>query len=162
MRDQYLSASQDLVDEVIDRHNLQVSSKLQSHAVLVMANYFDKSLKDISITVEYLRRNINEPNSLAYSELGDHCLMFTSLFKGRAKKLGSVPYYSKIGATSYMYAYMTEEAYGFKYMRDILNLVFKRNMHNDIDELLDEASADSPFAKEQLKVINVVKGPWYI
>ena len=115
MRDQYLSASQDRVDEVIDRHNLQVSSKLQSHAVLVMANYFDKSLKDIAITVEYLRTNINEPNSLAFSELGDHCLMFTSLFKSRAKKLGSVPYYSKIGATSYMYAYMTEEAYGFKY-----------------------------------------------
>ena len=59
-------------------------------------------------------------------------------------------------------SYMTEEAYGFKYMRDILNLVFKRNMHNDIDELLDEASADSPFAKEQLKVINVVKGPWSV
>ena len=139
MRDQYLSASQDLVDEVIDRHNLQVSSKLQSHAVLVRANYFDKSLKDISITVEYLRSNINEPNSLAFSELGDHCLMFTSLFKSRAKKLGSVPYYSKIGATSYMYAYMTEEAYGFKYMRVILNLVFKRNIQNDIDEFLDDS-----------------------
>lgn len=160
MRDQYLSASQDLVDEVIDRHNLQVSTKLQSHAVLVMANHFDKSIKDISITVEYLRTNINEPNSMHFSELGDHCLMFTSLFKSRAKKLGSVPYYSKIGATSYMYASMTEEAYGFKYMRDLLNLVFRRNMHNDIDELLDEASADSPFAKKQLSVINVIKGPW--
>ena len=160
MRDKYLSASQDLVDEVIDRHNLQVSSKLQSHSVAVMANYFDKSIRDISITVEFLRSNINEPNTMQFSELGDHCLMFTSLFKSRAKKLGSVPYYSKIGATSYMYASMTEEAYGFKYMRDILNLVFRRNMHNDIDELLEEAGSDSPYAKQQLKLFNVVKGPW--
>ena len=159
---QYVSASQDLVDEVIDRHNLQVSSKLQTHAVEVMANYFDKSLADISITVEYLRSNINEPNSMHFSELGDHCLMFTSLFKSRANKLGSVPYYSKLGATSYMYASMTEEAYGFKYMRDILNLVFRRNMYNDIDELLDEAGADSPYAKQQLKLFNVVKGPWNV
>ena len=157
---QYVSASQDLVDEVIDRHKLQVSSKLQSHAVEVMANYFDKSISDISITVEYLRSNINESNSMHYSELGDHCLMFTSLFKSRAKKLGSIPYYSKIGATSYMYASMTEQAYGFKYMRDILNLVFKRNMHNDIDELLDEASFNSPYAKQQLTLFNIVRGPW--
>ena len=160
--EQYVSASRDLVDEVIDRHKLQVSSKLRSHAVEVMANYFDKSLSDISITVEYLRSNINESNSMHYSELGDHCLMFTSLFKSRAKKLGSVPYYSKIGATSYMYASMTEEAYGFKYMRDILNLVFRRNMHNDINELLDEASSDSPFAKNTLKIMNIVKGPWNV
>lgn len=162
MRDQYWSASQDLVNEVIDKHNLQVSDKLQSHTVEVMTNYFDKSLNDISITVEYMRSNINEPNSIRFSELGDHCLMFTSFFKSRANKLGSVPYYSKIGATSYMYASMVEQAYGFKYMRDILNLVFRRNMHNDIDELLSEASSDSPYAKQQLKLFNVVKGPWSI
>ena len=33
---------------------------------------------------------------------------------------------------------MVEEAYGFKYMRDMLNLIFPQNLTNDIDDLLYE------------------------
>ena len=36
-----------------------------------------------------------------------------------------------------MNASMVEEAYGFKYMRDMLNLIFQ-NLTNDIDDLLYE------------------------
>ena len=61
-----------------------------------------------------------------------------------------------------MNASMVEEAYGFKYMRDMLNLIFHKNLTNDIDDLLYESSNDSPFAKKQLSLLNIVKGPWNV
>lgn len=158
----YVSASRDLVDEVVTSNDLQVSPKLQAHVVAVMADYFDKNLADIAISFEYMRTNINETRSMTYVELGNHCLMYTTLLKRKADKVGSVPYYSKIGASSYMNASMVEEAYGFKYMRDMLNLIFHKNLTNDIDDLLYESSNDSPFAKKQLSLLNIVKGPWNV
>ena len=53
----YVSASRDLVDEVVTSNDLQVSPKLQAHVVAVMANYFDKNLADIAISFEYMRTN---------------------------------------------------------------------------------------------------------
>ena len=51
---------------------------------------------------------------------------------------------------------MVEEAYGSKYMRDMLNLIFHKNLTNDIDDLLYESPNDCKrfFAKKKKKKKN--------
>ena len=79
--------------------------------------------------------------------------------RGTAAASGSVRHYVGLGQMSYDAAAMTEQAYGFMPMRDVMAGAVDRG-DEDGAVLIDRALAGSQTARAELADQNVVVGPW--
>jgi hypothetical protein len=65
-----------------------------------------------------------------------------------------------MGQMTYDAANMTEQAYGFVHMRDVIASAAARDEAEDPRVLFDQARAGSQTARAELAGQNVVVGPW--
>jgi hypothetical protein len=69
-------------------------------------------------------------------------------------------HYVGLGQMTYDAAELTEQAYGFVHMRDVIASAAGRDGGEDGRVLVDRARAGSPTAQAELERQNVVIGPW--
>jgi hypothetical protein len=91
--------------------------------------------------------------------LADECLIACALFERRLARNGAVRHYVGLGQATYDAAAMTEQAYGFTHMRDVIASAAAGAEENG-RMLLDRARGGSAAARAALEEQNVVLGPW--
>ena len=92
--------------------------------------------------------------------LADECLIACAFFERRLRRNGTVRHYVGLGQASYDAASLTEQAYGFVHMRDVIASAATGDAPEDGAVLVDRARAGSQTARAELARQNVVIGPW--
>ncbi|MCH5374494.1 MAG: hypothetical protein JJ992_10985 [Planctomycetes bacterium] len=92
--------------------------------------------------------------------LADECLIACAFFERRLRRNGSIRHYVGLGQTTYDAADLTEQAYGFVHMRDVIASAVENDESDDGRILLDRARAGSSTARARLEDAHVVVGPW--
>ena len=92
--------------------------------------------------------------------LADECLIACAFFERRLRRSGSIRHYVGLGQVSYDAADLTEQAYGFVPMRDVIASAASADSADDGPVLIDRARAGSETARSELARQNVVVGPW--
>ena len=92
--------------------------------------------------------------------LADECLIACAFFERRLRRNGTVRHYVGLGQMSYDAADLTEQAYGFVHMRDVMASAAGTDEAEDGRVLVDRARAGSQTARSELADQNVVLGPW--
>ena len=92
--------------------------------------------------------------------LADECLIACAFFEGRLRRNGSVRHYVGLGQVTYDAARLTEQAYGFVHMRDVIASAAAGGEDEEGRVLVDRARAGSETARKDLAAQNVVVGPW--
>ena len=92
--------------------------------------------------------------------LADECLIACAFFERRLRRNGTIRHYVGLGQVSYDAADLTEQAYGFVHMRDVIASAAGRTTAEDGRVLVDRARAGSQTARAELARQNVVLGPW--
>jgi hypothetical protein len=92
--------------------------------------------------------------------LADECLIACAFFERRLRRNGTVRHYVGLGQMSYDAADLTEQAYGFVHMRDVMASAAGSDEAEDGRVLIDRARAGSQTARAELAEQNVVIGPW--
>ena len=92
--------------------------------------------------------------------LADECLIACAFFEGRLRRNGTVRHYVGLGQATYDAADLTEQAYGFVHMRDVIASAAGGDADEDGRILIDRARAGSATARAELARQNVVPGPW--
>jgi hypothetical protein len=95
----------------------------------------------------------------AIRALADECLIACAFFEDRLRRGGSIRHYVGLGQATYDAAAMTEQAYGFVHMRDVIASAAE-GKPAEAPVLIDRARAGSTTARDELDRQNVVIGPW--
>ena len=82
--------------------------------------------------------------------LADECLIACAFFEERLRRNGTIRHYVGLGQMSYDAADLTEQAYGFVHMRDVMASAAGRDGTEDGRVLLDRARAGSQTARGEL------------
>jgi hypothetical protein len=92
--------------------------------------------------------------------LADECLIACAFFEQRLRRNGTIRHYVGLGRMTYDAAELTEQAWGFVHMRDVIASAAGRDATEDGHILVDRARAGSRTARAELAQQNVVIGPW--
>jgi hypothetical protein len=94
-------------------------------------------------------------------ELADECLIACAFFEARLRRNGTIRHYIGLGQMTYDAARLTEQAYGFVLMRDVMaSAAGSAAEPDDGRVLVDRARGGSQTARAELEQQNVVIGPW--
>jgi len=153
----YLSIASDYIKTSIEKSGIQLTHNLEAYLSITFARHIDKKIEVDRLTVRVTNALDKEAPRDILRELADECLISCSLFEGRLRRYGVVRYYVGLGQMTYDAAGMTEQAYGFTHMRDVISYGITSR---DAQSLIDSALSGSVLAKELLLKSNVVVGPW--
>lgn len=131
-----------------EKCGVPLSNNLHSHLVMTTARYFEDGLDLTRLTVRLVRAEDERAQAGAFRKIGDDCLVGCALFlKAVLRRGGTLAHYADVGRTAYDSAGLTEAAYGFGLMLDVL-AAFRAEEDRD---LLALARAGSVVAKELTK-----------
>lgn len=160
MNDATLGIASDFVKTGIDRAGIPLSATLEAYLSLTFARFIGRNVTVDLLTVRVTRAlDGNAPNDVLRA-LADECLLACAFFERRLCRSGTVRHYVGLGQMSYDAASLTEQAYGFVHMRDVMASAAVRDEPEDTPLLLDRARAGSTTANAELERQNVVVGPW--
>lgn len=127
-----------------EKCGVPLSSNLHSHLVVTTARYFEDGLDLSCLTVRLVRAEDERAQAWMFRKIGDDCLVGSALFpEAILRRGGSLAHYADVGRTAYDSAGLTEAAYGFGLMMDVLS-AFREDDERD---LLALARAGSVVAK---------------
>lgn len=127
-----------------EKCGVPLSGNLHSHLVITTARYFEDGLDLARLTVRLVRAEDERAQAGAFRKIGDDCLVGCALFPDAIlRRGGSLAHYADVGRTAYDSAGLTEAAYGFGLMLDVLS-AFREGEDRD---LLALARAGSVVAK---------------
>ena len=113
-------AAKEIIEAGTDIHDLPLSPALKAYLIKTISRYFNEQIDIDCLTIRYQQASRSERKEIAFQYLADECLMATSLFMNRIERTGSISYYMKLGSSSYGWARLTEQAYAFAHMRDVI------------------------------------------
>jgi len=150
----YLSAARELVTTGIEKSRTPLTPALEAHLSFTVARFMDAPVKTDLITVQYYRAVEERAKRDRIREIGDCCLISCGLFPERIRKSGGrISYYAGLGQGAYDQVGMTEAAWGFSSMLDVLSSLGEgRTARN----LLDLARGGSSAAEKDLRKENVI------
>lgn len=160
MNDSYLSIASEFVRSGIDKAGIPLTGSLEAYLSLTFAKYIGTPISVDMLTLRVTRAMDEGAPSQAMRALADDCLIACAFFEGRLRRIGSVRHYVALGQATYDAANMTEQAYGFVHMRDVIASAVAPTEPEDGRVLIDRASAGSQTAQEALADQNVIVGPW--
>lgn len=159
MNDTTLGIASDFVRTGIDKAGIPLSATLEAYLSLTFARFIGRNVTVDMLTVRVARAlDGNAPRDVLRF-LADECLIACAFFERRLRRSGTVRHYVGLGQMSYDAAALTEQAYGFVHMRDVMAAA-GGNRSEDAALLLDRAKAGSTTARAELDRQNVVVGPW--
>jgi hypothetical protein len=159
MNNAALSIASDFVKEGIAKAGIPLTETLEAYLSLTFARFIGSTIVVDQLTVRVTRAmDADAPRDLLRA-LADECLIACALFEQRLRRNGTMLHYVGLGQTSYDAANLTEQAYGFVHMRDVIASAAGRDSE-DPRVLVDRARAGSRTARAELEQQNVVLGPW--
>lgn len=131
------------------RCGVRLSETLEIHLVLTTSRYLSEGLESALLTVRLIRAGDERKTSGVFRKIGDDCLVTCALFPEIIKRQGgSLAHYAGVGRAAYDSAGLTEAAYGFGLMLDVLSAF--RDETDPVHDLMDRARAGSKVAQHKL------------
>jgi hypothetical protein len=138
-----LAIAQDFVRAGIDKAGIPLTETLEAYLSITFARFMDAGAPRDTMRA-----------------LADECLIACAFFERRLARNGTIRHYVGLGQATYDAAAMTEQAYGFVHMRDVIASAADGGEPEDGRILIDRARAGSTTARDELAEQNVVVGPW--
>lgn len=156
-----LGIASEFVKTGIEKAGIPLTETLEAYLSFTFARYIGTTISVDLLTVRVTRALDGKAPSHALRALADECLIACAFFEERLRRTGgTVRHYVGLGQMSYDAAALTEQAYGFMLMRDVIASAAGRIEREDAGALVDSARAGSPAARAELAGQNVVLGPW--
>jgi hypothetical protein len=155
-----LAIASDFVKTGVEKAGVPLTETLEAYLSITFARFLGAAIRVDQLTVrvaEAMERNAPRDNLRA---LADECLIACGLFERRLRRSGSIRHYVGLGQMTYDAVNLTEQAYGFVHMRDVIASAADRDADEDGAILLDRARSGSQTARAELTRQNVVVGPW--
>lgn len=159
MNDTTFAIAADFVRTGIDKAGIPLSTTLEAYLSLTFARFIGRNVTVDLLTVRVARALDGDAPRDVLRFLADECLIACAFFERRLRRSGTVRHYVGLGQMSYDAAALTEQAYGFVHMRDVMAAA-GGSRREDAALLLDRARAGSTTARAELDRQNVVVGPW--
>jgi hypothetical protein len=160
MNDATLAVATDFVRSGIEKAGIPLTQTLEAYLSITFARFIGREIRVDLLTVRVTRAMDGGAPRDGLRALADECLIACALFEARLRRNGSVRHYVGLGQMTYDAADMTEQAYGFVHMRDVMATAAGRAGSDDGRVLIDRARAGSAVARAELAAQNVVMGPW--
>jgi hypothetical protein len=155
-----LGIAQDFVRTGIEKAGIPLTETLEAYLSITFARFIGQQIGVDLLTVRIARAmDANAPRD-AMRALADECLIACAFFERRLARNGAIRHYVGLGQATYDAAAMTEQAYGFVHMRDVIASAAEAREPEDGRVLIDRARAGSTAARDDLAAQNVVVGPW--
>ena len=155
-----LGIASDFVRTGIERAGIPLTETLEHYLTITFARFIGETIAVDLLTVRVTRALDADAPTDILRALADECLIACAFFEGRLRRSGSVRHYVGLGQVTYDAARLTEQAYGFVHMRDVMASAASRDEPEDGRVLVDRARAGSETARRDLAGQNVVVGPW--
>jgi hypothetical protein len=160
MNDGTLAIASDFVKTGIEKAGIPLSNTLEAYLSITFARFIGGSISVDLLTIRVTQAmDGNAPRDVIRG-LADECLIACAFFERRLRRNGTVRHYVGLGQMSYDAADLTEQAYGFVHMRDVMASAAGSDEAEDGRVLIDRARAGSQTARAELAEQNVVIGPW--
>jgi hypothetical protein len=159
MNAETLGIASDFVKTGIERAGIPLTQTLEHYLSITFARFIGKSIAVDLLTVRVAEALDADAPSDILRALADECLIACAFFEARLRRSGSVRHYVGLGQVTYDAARLTEQAYGFLPMRDVIASAATREPEES-RVLVDRARAGSETARRALAGQNVVVGPW--
>ncbi|MFO1209950.1 MAG: hypothetical protein U1E40_12120 [Amaricoccus sp.] len=155
-----LGIATDFVRSGIEKAGIPLTQSLEHYLSITFARFIGATIGVDLLTVRIAQAfEANAPRDVLRA-LADECLIACAFFEQRLRRNGAVRHYVGLGQMSYDAAELTEQAYGFIHMRDVIATAAGQRGEEDSRVLLDRARAGSQIARGELAEQNVVVGPW--
>ena len=155
-----LGIASDFVKAGIEKAGIPLSATLEAYLSLTFARFIGTSITVDLLTVRVTQAmDAGAPRDVIRA-LADECLIACAFFERRLRRNGTIRHYVGLGQVSYDAADLTEQAYGFVHMRDVMASAAAGDTPDDAPVLIDRARSGSQTARAELAQQNVVIGPW--
>lgn len=159
MNDATLRIASDFVRSGVEKAGIPLTQNLEAYLSITFARFIGGRIRVDLLTVRVTGAiEANAPRD-GLRALADECLIACAFFEERLRRTGAIRHYVGLGQMTYDAASMTEQAYGFVHMRDVIATAAGRT-GGEGRALLDRARAGSAAARAELADQNVVVGPW--
>jgi hypothetical protein len=155
-----LGIASDFVKAGIARAGIPLTETLEAYLSITFARFIGTTISADMLTVRVTRALDGGAPRDILRDLADECLIACAFFERRLRRSGTVRHYVGLGQLSYDAAELTEQAYGFVHMRDVIASAAASDAPEDRHVLVDRARAGSQTARGELARENVVIGPW--
>lgn len=160
MNNAALGIASDFVKAGIERAGIPLTQTLEAYLSITFARFIGAEIHVDMLTVRITRALDESAPRDVIRNLADECLIACAFFEDRLRRAGNVRHYVALGQMTYDAAALTEQAYGFVHMRDVIASAADRAGPEDSRILIDRARAGSTAARAELESQNVVMGPW--
>ena len=154
-----LGIASDFVKTGIEKAGIPLTQSLEAYLSMTFARYIGASIAVDRLTVRIAQAFDDNAPRDTLRALADECLIACAFFERRLRRSGTTRHYVGLGQMSYDAANLTEQAYGFVLMRDVIASAATRETEEP-RVLVDRARSGSPTARAELERQNVVIGPW--
>ena len=154
-----LAIASDFVKSGIEKAGIPLTQTLEAYLSITFARYIGATISVDLLTVRVTRALDDHAPRDVIRGLADECLIACAFFEQRLRRNGTIRHYVGLGQVTYDAADLTEQAYGFVHMRDVIASAANRE-NTDPGLLFDQARAGSAAARSELADQNVVIGPW--
>jgi hypothetical protein len=155
-----LGIASDFVKAGIARAGIPLTQTLEAYLSITFARFIGSTISVDLLTVRVTQALDGGAPRDVLRGLADECLIACAFFERRLRRNGTVRHYVGLGQVSYDAADLTEQAYGFVHMRDVMASAATGDAAEDGPVLIDRARAGSQTARNELAQQNVVIGPW--
>lgn len=144
----------------IEKAGIPLTETLEAYLSITFARFIRSEIRVDLLTLRITKAMDARAPRDEIRGLADECLIATALFGRRLRRAGAIRHYVAMGQMTYDAANMTEQAYGFVHMRDVIASAAARDEPEDPRVLFDHARGGSQTARAELAEQNVVIGPW--
>ena len=155
-----LAIASDFVRTGVEKAGVPLTDTLEAYLSITFARFLGAAIRVDQLTVRVAEAMEGNAPRDTLRALADECLIACGLFEGRLRRSGSIRHYVGLGQMTYDAVDLTEQAYGFVHMRDVIASAAERSEPEDSAILLDRARSGSQTARGELERQNVVVGPW--
>ena len=120
MNNATLAVASDFVRFGIEKAGIPLTQSLEAYLSITFARFIGREIQVDLLTVRVSRAIDGGAPRDGLRALADECLIACALFEARLRRNGSVRHYVGLGQMTYDAAEMTEQAYGFVHMRDVM------------------------------------------
>lgn len=160
MNPETLAIASDFVKAGMKKADIPLTQTLEGYLSITFAKFIGAAISADQLTVRITRAMDENAPRDTMRALADECLIACAFFERRLRRNGSIRHYVGLGQTTYDAADLTEQAYGFVHMRDVIASAAETDDPDDGRILVDRAKAGSPTARARLADANVILGPW--
>lgn len=149
-----MAIAAEFVQTGMEKTGIRLTHNLEAYLSITFSRYITKEIDVDRLTVRAVNAmDANAPRDIL-RDLADQTLIACSFFEDRLRRTGVVRHYIGMGQVTYEAAGLTEQAYGFMLLRDVLSI--SKDV-TDPRSLLDLAKGGSLVARKHLG--NVVVFP---